>query len=49
MLRELYLLKLDKDLSFGEKKVLDTARSLLIKELSIVQKTSEALVEKAAG
>jgi CarD family transcriptional regulator len=46
VLRELYLLKLDKDLSFGEKKVLDTARNLLIKELSLVQKTSEALVEK---
>jgi CarD family transcriptional regulator len=46
VLRELYLLKLDKDLSFGEKKVLDTARNLLIKELSLVQKTSEELVEK---
>jgi len=46
VLRELYLLKLGKDLSFGEKKVLDAARSLLIKELSLVQKTSEELVEK---
>lgn len=46
VLRELYLLKLDKDLSFGEKKVLDTARGLLIKELSLVQKTTELLVEK---
>jgi len=46
VLRELYLLKLDKDLSFGEKKVLDTARNLLIKELSLAQKTSEALIEK---
>jgi len=46
VLRELYLLKLDKDLSFGEKKVLDTARNLLIRELSLAQKTTEALVEK---
>jgi len=46
VLRELYLLKLDKDLSFGEKKVLDTARNLLIKELSLVQKTTESLIEK---
>jgi len=46
VLRELYLLKLGKDLSFGEKKVLDTARNLLIRELSLVQKTSEELVEK---
>ena len=34
VLRDLYLLKGDKDLSFGERKMLDTARSLLIKELS---------------
>ncbi len=35
VLRDLYLLKGDKDLSFGERKMLDTARSLLIKELGI--------------
>jgi len=46
VLRELYLLKLDKDLSFGEKKVLDTARNLLVRELSLVQKTDEKKVEK---
>jgi len=32
VLRDLYLLKGDKDLSFGERKMLDTARSLLIKD-----------------
>jgi len=46
VLRELYLLRLDKDLSFGEKKVLDTARNLLVKELSLVQKTDEKKIEK---
>jgi CarD family transcriptional regulator len=33
VLRDLFLLKVDKELSFGERKMLDTARSLLIKEL----------------
>ena len=46
VLRELYLLKLDKDLSFGEKKVLDTARNLLVKELSLVQKADEKKIER---
>lgn len=46
VLRDLYLLKLDKDLSFGERKVLDMARSLLIKELSIAKETDEFQIEK---
>jgi CarD family transcriptional regulator len=46
VLRDLYLLKLDKDLSFGERKVLDTARGLLIKELSIAKKIKEDKIEK---
>jgi len=46
VLRDLYLLKLNKDLSFGERKVLDTARSLLIKELSIAKETKEEQIEK---
>src|SRR5881397_3716044 len=37
VLRDLYLLKFDKDLSFGERKMLDTARNLLIKELSLAK------------
>jgi CarD family transcriptional regulator len=41
VLRDLYLLKSDKDLSFGERKMLDTAESLLLKELSIAKKTDE--------
>ncbi|RME51966.1 MAG: CarD family transcriptional regulator, partial [Deltaproteobacteria bacterium] len=42
VLRDLSLLKTTKDLSFGERKVLDTARNLLVKELSIAQNTDEA-------
>jgi CarD family transcriptional regulator len=45
VLRDLYLLKGDKDLSFGERKMLDTARSLLVKEISIAKQMSEDEVE----
>lgn len=41
VLRDLFLLKTDKELSFGERKMLDTARSLLVKELSIARRASE--------
>ncbi|MCX5731612.1 MAG: CarD family transcriptional regulator, partial [Deltaproteobacteria bacterium] len=44
-LRDLYLLRSDKDLSFGERKMLDTARSLLIKELAIAKDCDEQDVE----
>lgn len=40
VLRDLFLLKVDKELSFGERKMLDTARNLLLKELTLA--TSEA-------
>ena len=45
VLRDLHNLKFDKDLSFGERKMLDTAKSLLVKELSVVTKEEEAKVE----
>jgi CarD family transcriptional regulator len=35
VLRDLFVLKVDKELSFGERKMLDTARNLLLKELSL--------------
>lgn len=35
VLRDLFLLKVDKELSFGERKMLETARGLLMKELSL--------------
>lgn len=46
VLRDLYLLKMDKDLSFCELKLLDTARSLLIKELAVAKNCDEEEVEK---
>lgn len=45
VLRDLYLLKGDKDLSFGERKMLDTARSLLIKELAFARGCTELDIE----
>jgi CarD family transcriptional regulator len=42
--RDLYLLKLTKDLSFGERKLYDTAQILLVKELSTAKKTDEKTV-----
>jgi CarD family transcriptional regulator len=46
VLRDLLRLKLDKDLSFGERKMLDTARSLLVKELAVAKGTKEEKIEK---
>jgi CarD family transcriptional regulator len=46
VMRDLYQLKYDKDLSFGERKMLDTARSLLIKEISVARDVEEQVVEK---
>jgi CarD family transcriptional regulator len=44
--RELYSLKSEKGLSFGERKLLDTAQKLLIKELAISKDAEEADVGK---
>ncbi len=41
VLRDLFMLKGDKELSFGERKMLDTARNLLVKELAIAKAHSE--------
>ncbi len=45
VLRNLYLLKNSKDLSFGEKKMFDTAKNLLVKEISMSSSVSEAEAE----
>ena len=42
--RDLSLLKYTKDLSFGERKLYDTAQSLLVMELSTVRNTSEETI-----
>ena len=44
--RDLLMLKLEKDLSFGERKMLDTARTLLVKEISLAKNVEEEQVEK---
>ena len=37
VLRDLSILRSDKDLSFGERKMLDTARTLLVQELALAK------------
>jgi CarD family transcriptional regulator len=47
VLRDLQVLKVEKDLSFGERKILDTAENLLVKELAVARdiKESDVLIE----
>ena len=42
--RDLYLLRLTKDLSFGERKLFDTATTLLLRELSTAKNTDEETI-----
>ena len=42
--RDLFLLKLTKDLSFGERKLLDTAQCLLVKELCTAKDVDETCI-----
>lgn len=44
VLRELYLIRESKELSYGEKKVLDLARRLLVKELALAEGIAEETV-----
>jgi CarD family transcriptional regulator len=44
VLRDLYLLRTDKELSFGERKMLDTAKTLLVQELALAQGQPETRV-----
>jgi len=44
--RDLLILKIEKELSFGERKMLDTARNLLVKEIALAKKVEEKQVEK---
>jgi CarD family transcriptional regulator, regulator of rRNA transcription len=45
VLRDLSILKTDKSLSFGERKMFDIAKSLLVKELAVALKETEEQVE----
>src|SRR5271163_3351824 len=42
VLRDMHRLKFDKELSFGERRLLDQAKSLLLKELAIAKNKTEA-------
>ena len=46
VLRDLHLISHDKQLSFGERRMLDTAKNLLIKELSLAEKKEEKEIEE---
>jgi CarD family transcriptional regulator len=46
VLRDLHLLKTEKDLSFGERKIMDVARNLLVKELAIARNVKESDILK---
>ena len=46
VLRDLSVLKVSKELSFGERKMLDTARQLLVTELAIAKGTKDAKIEQ---
>ncbi|MNJ94747.1 RNA polymerase-binding transcription factor CarD [compost metagenome] len=46
VLRDLFLLKADKELSFGERKMLDSARGLLLRELTLATSQEELFQEE---
>lgn len=46
VLRNLFLLRHSKDLSFGERKMLDQAKQLLIREISIARRAPEEAIEE---
>jgi CarD family transcriptional regulator len=41
VLRDLFLLSVDKELSYGERKMMDTAKNLLVKEISLARDIDE--------
>ena len=47
--RDLYRLKTTKTLSFGERRMLDTARGLIVQEISAARKKDEAGGDPGAG
>jgi len=46
VLRDLHLLKADKELSFGERKIMDMAKNFLVKELAIARDVKESDILK---
>ena len=45
VLRDMYRLRFDKNLSFGERRLLDQAKSLLVKELALAKKVEVSAIE----
>lgn len=45
VMRDMHRLKFDKDLSFGERRLLDQAKSLLMKELALAKSVTEVQLE----
>jgi CarD family transcriptional regulator len=45
VLRDMYRLKFDKDLSFGERRLLDQARNLLVEELALATKVERTAID----
>jgi len=46
VLRNLFMLRHSKDLSFGERKMLDQAKALLVKEISLARGQKEEIIEQ---
>lgn len=46
VLRDMYRLKFDKNLSFGERRLLDQAKNLLVKELALSKKVEVSAIEE---
>lgn len=46
VLRDLFILRVDKELSYGERKMMETAKRLLVKELSLAQDLEEQEIEQ---
>ncbi|MEK6606334.1 MAG: CarD family transcriptional regulator [Myxococcota bacterium] len=44
--RDIYRLKSTKTLSFGERRMLDTAKNLIVKEISVARRQSEQKIER---
>jgi CarD family transcriptional regulator len=49
VLRDLALLRMDKNLSFGERKMYDQAHSLLVQEISVAKDTDEKTIQDEIG
>ena len=45
VMRDLYRLKAEKSLSFGERRMLETARALIVKEIAVTRENSEDTVQ----